>query len=67
MGDGLVVHSRRVDAGTLDGLTLEVPHGDGSPPFVIRWLDDDHVSVSSASSDATVRAQRPHSDARAET
>ena len=62
VGDWLVVRSRRVDDGTREGLIVEVPHGDGSPPFVVRWLDDDHVSLVYPSSDATVRTHGEHAD-----
>lgn len=54
VGDWLVVHSRRVDDGDRKGLILEVAHPDGSPPYVVRWLDDDHSSVVFPGSDATV-------------
>ena len=63
VGDWLVVHSRRVDDGVREAQVLEVRHADGSPPYVVRWLDDDHVSVVFPSSDTTVLEHRPHADA----
>lgn len=63
VGDWLVVHSRRVDDGLREGQVVEVPHADGSPPYMVRWVDDDHVSLVFPSSDATVLAHRPHAGA----
>jgi hypothetical protein len=60
VGDWLVVHSRRVDDSLREGQILEVPHADGSPPYMVRWVDDDHVSLVFPNSDATVLAHRPH-------
>jgi hypothetical protein len=65
VGDWLVVHSRRVDDGVREGLILEVPHVDGSPPYVVRWLDDERSTFVFPSSDATVRSHSPHSAAPA--
>jgi hypothetical protein len=54
VGDWLIVHSRAVDDGVRKALILEVSHADGSPPYVVRWLDDDHSSVVFPGSDATI-------------
>ena len=63
VGNWLVVHSRHVDDGVRTGLIVEVPHADGSPPYTVRWLDDDRLSIVFPSSDATVHADSPHSGA----
>jgi hypothetical protein len=52
-----------VDDGLREGQVVEVPHADGSPPYMVRWVDDDHVSLVFPSSDATVLAHRPHAGA----
>jgi hypothetical protein len=54
-----------VDDGVREGLILEVPHADGSPPYVVRWLDDERSTFVFPSSDATVRSHSPHSAAPA--
>jgi hypothetical protein len=60
-GDWLVVHSRCVDEGAREGLILEVPHTDGSPPYLVRWLDDEHQALVFPGSDAVVLAAGLHS------
>jgi hypothetical protein len=45
VGDWLVVHGRRVDEGIRRGQVVEVPHADGSPPYVVRWVGDEHTSL----------------------
>jgi hypothetical protein len=54
VGDWLIVHSRHVDDGVRKGLILEVAHADGSPPYVVRWMDVDRSSVVFPGSDATI-------------
>lgn len=44
-GDRLMVASRFVDGPTRDGEILEVPHADGSPPYLVRWSDTGHQSL----------------------
>ena len=41
------------------GEIVEVPHGDGSPPYVVRWLGEDHTCVVFPGPDAGVVAERP--------
>jgi hypothetical protein len=61
VGDRLVVHGRRVDDGVREGVVVEVPHPDGSPPYLVRWLDDDHVGVVFPGPDTTIRPGGPGS------
>ncbi|MGY1669831.1 DUF1918 domain-containing protein [Geodermatophilus sp. SYSU D00710] len=60
VGDWLIVHSRRVDDGVREGLVLEVPRADGSPPYLVRWLDDERTSLVYPGPDVTVRPGRGH-------
>jgi hypothetical protein len=55
VGDWLVVHSRRVDDVVREAVILEVPHDDGSPPYVVRWLDDGRRTVVFPGPDARIR------------
>ena len=59
-GDWLVVHSRRVDEPVREGLVLEVPHADGSPPYLVRWLDDERPVLVFPGSDARVQPAGLH-------
>ena len=63
VGNWLVVHSRSVDQPAREGLIVEVPHGDGNPPYVVHWLDDDRLSTVFPGPDSTVSAVAPHTAA----
>ncbi|MGW5718603.1 DUF1918 domain-containing protein [Amycolatopsis sp. NPDC003865] len=53
-GDWLVVKGPRVDAPEQRGRILEVHSADGTPPYVVRWTADDHVSTVFPGPDAVV-------------
>lgn len=53
-GDWLVVKGPRVDAPEQRGRILEVHSVDGTPPYVVRWTADDHVSTVFPGPDAIV-------------
>jgi hypothetical protein len=59
-GEWLVVHGRVTDAPERVGQIVEVPHPDGSPPYVVRWVGDEHTSVVFPGPDAGVVAEQPH-------
>jgi len=59
-GEWLVVHGRVTDAPERVGQIVEVPHPDGSPPYVVRWVGDEHTSVVFPGPDAGVVADQPH-------
>ena len=56
VGDWLVVRRRALDQPARIGQILEVSDPDGSPPFVVRWLDDERTSVVVPGNDAAVTA-----------
>jgi len=60
VGDWLAVHSRVVDMPSRYGEIVKVPHADGSPPYVVRWLDDDHPSLVFPGPDAVVTTAPHH-------
>jgi hypothetical protein len=60
-GEWLVVHGRVTDTPERVGEIVEVPHGDGSPPYVVRWAGEDHTCVVFPGPDAGVVAERPAS------
>ena len=45
VGDWLVVPEVPGGAHARRGLIVAVPHADGSPPFRVRWLDDEHETL----------------------
>ncbi|QWF77996.1 DUF1918 domain-containing protein [Amycolatopsis sp. CA-230715] len=53
-GDWLVVKGTRVDSPDQRGRILDVRTDDGTPPYVVRWLNDDHVSTVFPGPDALV-------------
>ena len=60
VGNWFVVHGRTLDDPAREGVIVEVPHADGSPPYVVRWLDDDRVSLLFPGPDATLLPGAPH-------
>lgn len=53
-GDWLVIKGARVDSPEQRGRILDVRTDDGTPPYVVRWLNDDHVSTVFPGPDALV-------------
>lgn len=60
VGDWVVVRSPRPGVPAREGQVVEVPHPDGSPPYVVRWIDDDRRSVLFPGADAEVRDRPLH-------
>ena len=60
VGDWLVVHGRTLDAPSREGRVEELLHVDGSPPYLVHWLDDDRRSLVFPGSDAVISPTRPH-------
>ena len=54
VGDWLVMNSVTVGQPKQRGLITEVHSADGSPPFMVRWLDSDHVAMVFPGPDAIV-------------
>ena len=59
-GMWLVVHGRVTDTPERIGEIVEVPHADGSPPYVVRWLGEDHTCTVFPGPDAGVVSEPPH-------
>jgi|KBSSwiStaDraftv2_1062776.scaffolds.fasta_scaffold2895483_2 uncharacterized protein DUF1918 len=45
VGDWLIVPNDRGGAHVRRGQVVAVTHPDGTPPYRVRWLDDDHESL----------------------
>jgi hypothetical protein len=54
VGDWLVMKGLTIDRPSRRGLITEVHSPDGSPPYVVRWLDSDHVATVFPGPDAIV-------------
>lgn len=54
VGDWLVIKGTTVDRHDQRGLITEVHSDDGSPPYVVRWLDTDHLATVFPGPDAVV-------------
>lgn len=52
--DWLVIKGTRVDQPDQRGLISEVHSPDGSPPYVVRWLETDHMVTVFPGTDAVV-------------
>lgn len=45
VGDQLVIDGTNLGEPRRVGVVTKVTHADGSPPYVVRWLNDNHESV----------------------
>ncbi|BBX47398.1 DUF1918 domain-containing protein [Mycobacterium cookii] len=54
VGDWLVLKGTTVDKPDQRGLITEVHSSDGSPPYVVRWLQTDHETTVFPGPDALV-------------
>ena len=66
-GDHLVVDSRKVGSQPREGEIIEIHGQDGAPPYVVRWLESDHVATVFPAADATIvtAAEQHAADERA--
>ena len=68
VGDWLVIKGMTVDRPDHRGLFTEVRSSDGSPPYVVRWLDSDDPATVVPGPDAMVvtAAEQQAADERAQ-
>jgi hypothetical protein len=45
VGDWLIIEGRTLDEPRRQGEIVELVHPDGSPPYRVRWVEDDHESL----------------------
>lgn len=60
VGDWLIVEGTTLEQHRREGLITEVRMADGSPPYLVRWLDSDHVSLVFPGPDARVETPEQH-------
>jgi Domain of unknown function (DUF1918) len=68
VGDWLVIKGMTIDQHDQRGLITEVHSSDGSPPYVVRWLDTGHLATVFPGPDAVVvtPAEQEAADERAQ-
>ena len=54
VGDWLVIKGTTIDRPDQRGLITEVHSADGSPPYVVHWLETDHVATVFPGPDAVI-------------
>lgn len=57
IGDWLVIEGRTLGERRRQGQIIELTHADGTPPYRVRWVEDDHESVVFPGPDARIE---PH-------
>ncbi|RSN60919.1 DUF1918 domain-containing protein [Amycolatopsis sp. WAC 04182] len=62
-GDWLVIKGSTLGKPDQRGLIIEVHSSDGTPPYVVRWLQDDHVSMVFPGPDAVIITEAEQSAA----
>jgi hypothetical protein len=45
VGDRLIMESAHVGEARRIGIVLELRHADGTPPYLVRWLDNGHEAL----------------------
>ncbi|MER7369911.1 DUF1918 domain-containing protein [Nonomuraea wenchangensis] len=56
VGDRLVVEGTYGGELRKEGIIVRVEHDDGSPPYIVRWLEDGHETLVFPGPDARVVA-----------
>ena len=64
VGNWIVVHGRTLDDPVREGLIVDIPHANNRPPYLVRWTDDDRLSLVFPGSDARILTTAPHAAAR---
>jgi hypothetical protein len=62
VGDRLIMEGAHVGDHRRRGVVIAVRHEDGSPPYMVRWLDDGHEGLIFPGSDTRIE---PAGDAAA--
>lgn len=57
VGDRLIVEGARMGDSRRVGLVVALRHEDGSPPYVVQWLEDGHEGLFFPGLDSRVQAK----------
>ncbi|WP_406815414.1 DUF1918 domain-containing protein [Mycobacterium sp. M23085] len=63
VGDWLVIKGTTIGQHEQRGLITEVHESDGAPPYVVRWLADDHEAIVFPGPDAVIVTAAEQTDA----
>jgi hypothetical protein len=63
VGDRLVLEGTHVGDRRRIGVVVALRHDDGSPPYMVRWLDDGHEGLVFPGSDAHIEPPLPENEA----
>jgi hypothetical protein len=63
VGDWLVIKGTTIEQHEQRGLITEVHASDGAPPYVVRWLADDHEATVFPGPDAVIVTPAEQADA----
>ncbi|MFE3249102.1 DUF1918 domain-containing protein [Streptomyces sp. NPDC059209] len=63
-GDHIIIEGRTTGETKRDGEIVGVRHSDGTPPYDVRWLDNDTVTLVYPGPDAHVRHHEYTPDGR---
>jgi hypothetical protein len=56
VGDRIIVEGTYLSEVRRVGIITAVSHGDGAPPYQVRWLDDGHTSLIFPGAEARIEA-----------
>jgi Domain of unknown function (DUF1918) len=59
VGDRLVIMSRHLDEAVHEGEIIEVHGENGTPPYLVRWLEGEHEGLIFPGPDAKIIPARP--------
>jgi len=54
IGDWIVIESSRLDGARRAGQVVELRHPDGTPPYLVHWLDTGETTLAFPGPDARV-------------
>ncbi|NUT34699.1 MAG: DUF1918 domain-containing protein [Hamadaea sp.] len=57
VGDRLIMEGAHVGEARRIGVVLELRHPDGSPPYLVRWLNDGHEALVFPGPDAHIEGE----------
>jgi Domain of unknown function (DUF1918) len=58
-GDRLIIEGDPARA----GLIIDIPHEDGSPPYIVKWLANGHIAMVSPGQFARIVPAQRHTEA----
>ncbi len=64
IGDRLIEEGTHVGDRRRVGVITEVRHDDGTPPYMVRWLDNEHEALVYPGTDARVEPSGPTGERR---